>query len=85
MQSAGACIDITEMPLAVTYVSGDESFATAPMSGLFKVFSLKFETGDIDLTVGPYQILAYLNADGTIADPRLGPNGTQGTLMVTRR
>jgi hypothetical protein len=55
------------------------------MSGLFKVFALTFQTGDLDLMIGPYQILAKLNADGTLTDPRVGPNGTQGTLVVTRR
>ena len=34
--------------------------------------------------VGPYQILARLNSDGTLADPHLGPGGTTGELMVTR-
>ena len=73
------------MPLAVTYVSGDARFATAPLSGTFKVFGLKFGTGDLELMLGEYQILANLNADGTLADPRLGPHGTQGTLMLTRQ
>lgn len=84
VKSAGACIDITEMPLAVTYVSGDAAFATATLSGVFKVFGLTFGPGDLELMVGPYQILAHLNADGTLADPHLGPGGTTGELMVTR-
>jgi hypothetical protein len=84
VKSAGACIDVTEMPLAVTYVSGDAAFATAAMSGVFRVDGLTFGPGDLELMVGPYQIVARLNADGTLADPHLGPGGTTGELMVTR-
>ena len=84
VKSAGACVDISEMPLAVDYVSGDAVPASATLSGWFRVFSLMFVTGDLDLRIGPYQILARVNADGTIADPRLGPQGTPGTVAVTR-
>jgi hypothetical protein len=84
VKSAGACLEVTQMPLAVTYVSGDAAFANATLSGTFNIFGLQFMTGDLDLRIGPYQVLARLNPDGTIADPHLGPLGTTGTLAVSR-
>ena len=84
VKSAGACLDISEMPLAVGYVSGDTTFATASMSGQLTVFSLVFDTGDLTLTIGPYQVLARLKADGSLVDPHLGPLGTAGAVTISR-
>ncbi len=87
VKSAGACIDWSEMPLVVTYVSGDTAFSTAAMSGTFKVYGLVFTAGDqgeLALTIGPYQILMEVTADGSLVDPRLEPPGTPGTLAVSR-
>ncbi|HEX4403687.1 MAG TPA: hypothetical protein VH560_02595, partial [Polyangia bacterium] len=50
--SASACIDSSSMPLAVTFVSGDASFATGPFSGTFIVESTTFTEGGLELTIG---------------------------------
>ena len=84
VKSAGACIDVSEMPLTVSYVSGDASFSAAAMSGTFRVYGLAFASGDLELMIGPYQILSQVSADGTLGDPHLGPLGTVGTLTVSR-
>ncbi|MEO5767971.1 MAG: hypothetical protein ABIS92_06435 [Polyangia bacterium] len=83
VKTAGACSDITQMPLAVTYVSGDSGFSTAPLAGVFNIYSTVFIAGDMQLKVGSYQISSQVNADGSLGDSRLGP-GTPGTVTVTR-
>jgi hypothetical protein len=84
IKSATACIDISQMPLAVTYISGDGAFSTAVLSGAFNVYGTVFVSGDLQLMVGPYQIMSQVNADGSLADPHLGPGGALGTVTVTR-
>ncbi len=84
VKSAGACPDWSQMPLVVTYVSGDTAFATDAMSGSFLVPGLLFTGGDLTLTIGPYQILTSVGADGSPADPYLWPSGTPGTVAVSR-
>ncbi len=84
VKSAGACIDATQMPLVVTYVSGDTAFSTVAMSGSFLVPSLLFTGGDLTLTIGPYEILTQVNADGSLVNPYLWPSGTPGTVAVSR-
>ena len=85
VRGAAACLDVSQMPLAVSYVSGDSSFASASMSGGFTVVGLAFNSGEIELKVGPYQILSQVTADGTLVDPHLGPLGTTVALVVTRQ
>lgn len=85
VKSAGACIDDTVMPLALTFVSGDATLGGGPLSGRLFVNGLIFTTGDLSLTVGPYDIESMVGADGTLGDPHLGPGGTAGTLVVSRR
>ncbi len=84
VKSAAACADLSEMPLTITYVSGDASFSTATMSGNFKVYGLAFASGALELTIGRFLILSRVNADGSLNDPHLGPTGTAGTLTVSR-
>ena len=84
VRSAAACFDSTQMPLAVTYVSGDPSFANVSLSGEFTVHSLVFASGNLALMIGTYQILAGVKADGSLEDASLGPEGTAGTLAVAR-
>lgn len=72
------------MPLAVSYVSGDTSFASGSLSGTFTVYGLSFAQGNLELMIGPYQILSQVNADGRLGDPHIGPGGTSGMLTVTR-
>jgi hypothetical protein len=81
LKSAGACIESTQMPLAVTFVSGDASFANMEMSGNFNVWGLKFVVGDLDLVIGTRHVLIHVNADGTFTGPE--PTGN-GTVSVSR-
>src|SRR4051812_43474542 len=62
VKGAGACTDQSEMPVNVTYVDGDASFATATLSGQFLVRSLAFTTGELYLKLGDYQIGVTVNA-----------------------
>jgi hypothetical protein len=84
VKSAGACADWSEMPLVVTYVSGDTAFSTVAMSGKFQVNGLLFGVGDLTLTIGPDQILTQVSADGSLGDPYLWPQGTPGLVAVSR-
>jgi hypothetical protein len=85
VKSAQACVDVTEMPLAVTYVSGDDAFATAALSGTFGVVGLSFAYGgDLVLNIGPYQIVSQVKPDRSLVDLRLGPGGQTGTVIVSR-
>jgi hypothetical protein len=36
------------------------------------------------LTIGPYQILTQVMADGSPVDPYLWPSGSPGTVAVSR-
>jgi hypothetical protein len=81
VRSASACIDMSEMPLTVSYVTGDSMFSGTTMFGRFRVYGLLFASGDLELTIGPYQILSQVNADGSFANARLGQ---AGTLTVSR-
>jgi hypothetical protein len=84
VKGAGACTSASEMPLAVTYVSGDSSFQSATLSGRFWVGALTFLFGELTLNLGEYQIVARVNADGSVADLHLGANGLAGTVAVSR-
>jgi hypothetical protein len=83
VKGAGACSDISEMPLAVTYVSGDAAFSSATLRGNFSVLSLTFVVGELYLTLGSYQIHARVNEDGTVASAEFyTPPG--GTVALNR-
>jgi len=80
IKGAGACIDSTQMPLTVTYVAGDPSFA-APgtrLSGNFTVYGLEFTGGTLRLglePLGSVELEVDLNADGSVRATR-GPSVT---------
>jgi hypothetical protein len=87
VKSAGACIDATQMPLALTFVSGDATLGGGHLSGMLTVGGLIFTTvsdGALSLTIGPYDIESMLGPDGTLGAPHLGPGGNTGTLVVSR-
>ena len=87
VKSAGACIDATQMPLALTFVSGDATLGGGHLSGMLTVEGLIFTTvaaGALSFTIGPYDIESMLGPDGTLGAPHLGPGGTAGTLVVSR-
>jgi hypothetical protein len=87
VKSAGACIDVTQMPLSLTFVSGDATLGGGHLSGMLTVQGLIFTAvaaGALSLTIGPYDIESMIGPDGTLGDPHLGPGGTTGTLVVSR-
>jgi hypothetical protein len=84
VKSAGACTDISSMPLAITFVSGDPSLMSAQLSGTFMVPSTTFQSGMLELTLGPYSISATVGPDGTVTYPFVNAQGASGTLVITR-
>ena len=86
VKSAGACSDFTSMPLAITFVSGDPSLMSAPLSGGFIVSGTTFQGGWLELSVGSCQIEASLLPDGTVTNTSLSVTGqgVTGTVTVTR-
>jgi hypothetical protein len=84
VKSAGACTDSSSMPLAVTFVSGDPSLMSAPLSGAFIVQGTIFQSGMLELTVGPYSIMASVSSDGTVTNPFVTGQAGTGTVVVTR-
>ena len=87
VKSAGACGDASQMPLALSFVSGDTSLGGGPLSGRLFVDGLIFTTmsaGTLSLTIGPYDVESTIGPDGTLGDPHLGPGGTSGTLVMSR-
>jgi hypothetical protein len=87
VKSAGACADRTQMPLALTFVSGDATLDGGHLSGMLTVDGLIFTTvadGALSFTIGPYDIESMLGPDGSLGAPHLGPGGNTGTLVVSR-
>jgi hypothetical protein len=84
VKSAGACMDESSMPLAITFVSGDPSLMSAQLSGAFIVSGTTFQSGMLELTIGPYSLMATVGSDGTVTNPFVTGQGTTGTLVVTR-
>lgn len=68
--SAGACVDTTEMPLDVTFVEGDSALDAA-VAGIFRVDSLVFTTGMLELALGEFRIRAAVDADGNVTSSAL--------------
>ena len=83
VKSAGACIDVSSMPLTITFVSGDPSLMNAPLSGAFRVSGTTFQSGLLDVTIGPYQISASVLPDGTVMNTYLYVTGQGATGTVT--
>jgi hypothetical protein len=82
IKGAGACIDLTEMPLTVTFVSGDDSLASAPLSGTFTVFGLTFVQGNLSLTLGEYKVQVPVNAADSHVDAEVPVIGQAGLTAV---
>jgi hypothetical protein len=87
VKSAGACVDVSDMPLAVTFVSGDPTFSSAAFAGDFKVYGTEFASSDsqLQIVLGGYQIDAQLSPDGTLVNPRVGPGASLGSLLIATR
>jgi hypothetical protein len=86
-KSAGACIDVSDMPLAVTFVSGDAAFSSAALAGDFKVYGTAFSSSNsqLQIALGGYEIDAQLSPDGTLVDARVGPGASLGSLLLATR
>jgi hypothetical protein len=87
VRSVGACMDSSVMPLAVTYVSGDASFASAPLSGTFEVLGTTFQISNsfLRLSLGDFDIEAQLGPDGAILNAHVAPGGAPGNLTIVAR
>ena len=84
VKAAGACIDLSQMPVAVTFVDGDPSLMAEKGAGIFTVYSLRFDTGELAFQFGGYNVVSTISQAGVPSGPRLGPNGKQGTVTLTR-
>jgi hypothetical protein len=91
LKSASACIDTSTMPLDVTYVLGDASFASVPMSGTFEVMGTEFQTAAttmLELVLGEYHVHAQVGPTGDVVNPLLGPGASGafvGSLTIVSR
>jgi hypothetical protein len=64
VKSAAACVDASEMPLAITFVAGDGAYASATWSGNFVVPSTVFTLGLLSLNLGDLRVQANVLPDG---------------------
>jgi phage tail sheath gpL-like len=69
--SANACTDATEMPLDVTFIAGDSALQATAAEGSFRVDSLIFTTGVLELAIGGIRISASVDADGNVMSSAL--------------
>lgn len=93
IKSAAACVDATDMPLDVAFESGDtaldgatlwdEARGASSLAGNFRVYSLIFTQGELDLTLGDVRVTAQLRDDGTVTSAGLA--GMRGTATLQRR
>lgn len=79
---AAACVDITEMPLTVTLAPGAPAVSGTPTAS-YRVWSLVFTTGDLDLALGAHRVSAQVKADGTVSSASLSNDAT-GTATMRR-
>jgi hypothetical protein len=87
VKGAAACVDVSAMPLTVTFVSGDASFASAPLSGLFQIMGAEFNVQStlFQLVLGDYHIEAQLEPNGELVNPHVVPVGSRGSLTIVTR
>jgi hypothetical protein len=85
VRGAAACIDVTEMPLEVKFLAGEETLATAPLSGTFRVYGTQFTYGDLDLVLGPYHVAMSVDRYGDLAATRLAAPGPGGAITIVER
>ena len=74
VSSAGACEDLSQMPLSVNVVAGDAIFTGVATKGMFTVYGLAFASGQVDLTFGDRQVSFTLDPAGNPANPH-SPSG----------
>ena len=81
LASAHACSDSTEMPLAVSFVAGDPHFEAAALIGNFRVDSLIFDVGTLQLKLGELELTAQLDSAGNVSSATLDePRDGSATL-----
>ena len=83
VKSAAACIDVSSMPLAITFVSGDPTLMNVPLSGVFRVSGTTFQAGSLEMDIGPYQVSAAVLPDGTVSNTYVYVTGQGATATVT--
>lgn len=83
---AHACIDSTEMPLAVSLLAGGAGLESAALSGNFRVDSLVFDVGTLHLTLGELRVTAQLDAQGNVSSAVLesAPAGSATLQRLAR-
>jgi len=91
--SASACIDSTEMPLAVTFQGGDRRLGDAvlwedggdpsSLEGHFRVDSLVFDSGSLYLTLGDVRVQAIIDSQGVATSATLDAP-VRGTVTLER-
>jgi hypothetical protein len=91
--TASACIDSTEMPLAVTFQAGDRRLGDAvlwedggdssSLEGHFRVDSLVFDSGSLYLTLGEVRVQAIIDSEGVATSATLDAP-VRGTVTLER-
>ena len=81
VKSAGACIDMSEMPLDVVVAGGDPRFQAVSSSGALRITSLIFSQGTLDLKLGDFSAWFTVAPDGTTSSPSGG--SIDGSTVVS--
>ena len=82
VKSAGACIDMSELPLDIAFVSGDPRFQGTALTGSLRIMSLIFTEGTLDLGLGGMSVWASVAPDGTTRSPGGGAGDTTVVSLV---
>jgi hypothetical protein len=87
VKSAAACIDTSEMPLDIAFVSGDPRFQGAAMTGALRIGGLTFGEGMLSLGLGDVTVSVLVTPEGTTgpypaASSPLG-TGADGSTVVS--
>jgi hypothetical protein len=83
VKSAGACMDMSDMPLDVAFVSGDPRFQGAALSGSLRISSLIFTRGQLSLELADERLGATIAPDGVISSPySTGPDRSTVESLV---
>jgi hypothetical protein len=81
--SAQACIDSSQMPLDVIFVSGPDAYKGAATSGTLVVPSLVFSRGELNLDLGSVYVHAAIAPDGSVIGPvSAGDRGNGGSAVA---
>ena len=84
VKSAEACSSTSTMPLAVTFVGGDESFRSVAMSGQLWIPSTTFRSGYLQLRLGDLQVDGTVTPAGEASGFRVSNPGPIGTATLVR-